>query len=174
MREVIARHVDLCRSRVALRVHDDAVEDLGHTRRIPDFFLVAHHVLEQGHLFHFLETALPDRPVGRLRRDQQQRRMVPVGGLHRRHEIGDTGAVLGNHHRHLAGSARVAVGHHTAGTFMGAVPERDAGLGEKVRDRHEGRTDDPEGMGDAMHLKDFDEGFFGGHFHRVGSWAKDG
>jgi hypothetical protein len=36
------------------------------------------------HLLDFLEAALPHGLVGRLRRDQQQRRVVPVGGFHRR------------------------------------------------------------------------------------------
>jgi hypothetical protein len=92
----IARHVDLRRGRAAPGLHDHPVEHLGDARRVAHLFLVADHVLEQPHLLHFLEAALTDGLVGRLRRDQQQRGVVPVGGLHRRHEVGDAGAVLGD------------------------------------------------------------------------------
>jgi hypothetical protein len=50
---------------------------------------------------------------------------------------------------------------------VGDVPERDSGLGEKVGDRHEGGADDAERMFDAVHLKDFNECFFRGHFHYI-------
>jgi hypothetical protein len=95
-----------------LALEDHAVQHLGHAGRVAHLFLVGDHVLEQLHLLDFLEAALADGLVGRLRRDQQQRRVVPVGGLHGGDEIGDAGAVLGDHHRHLAGGAGVAVGHH--------------------------------------------------------------
>ena len=48
---------------------------------------------------------------------------------------------------------------------MGAIPELDARCREQIRDRHHGRPDDAEGMLDAMHLEDFDEGLLSGHFH---------
>ena len=48
---------------------------------------------------------------------------------------------------------------------MGAVPERDPGAGEQIRDRHHRGADDPERVFDPMHLKDFDESFFGRHLH---------
>jgi hypothetical protein len=66
--------------------------------------------------------------------------------------------------RHLARGAGVTVGHHAGIALMRAVPERDAGLGKQVRDRHHRRSDDAERMLDAVHLQHFDEGFFGGHF----------
>ena len=97
--------------------------------------------------------------------------MVPVGGFDGGHEIGDAGAILGDHHAHLAGRARVPVGHHPARSFMGAIPEGDPGLRKQIRNRHEGRSDDPEGMFDPMHLKGFHEGFFNGHLHHGGSWG---
>ena len=138
---------------------------------IAHLFLIAHHVLEQRHLLHFLEAALADGAVGGLRRDQQQRRVVPVGGLHRRHEIGDARPVLGDHHAHLAARAGEAIGHHAARAFVGAVPEGDAGLGEQVGNRHEGRADDAESMLDAVHLQNLDEGLFGGHAHGIVSFS---
>src|SRR3546814_1300300 len=49
------------------------------------------HVLEKRHLRNLLEAALTDGLVGGLRRHQQQRRVVPVGGLDRSDEIGDAG-----------------------------------------------------------------------------------
>ncbi len=76
----------------------------------------------------------------------KKRRVVPVGGFHGGHEVGDAGAVLRDHHRHFAGGAGVAVGHHAGRAFMRAVPELDPGVREQVRNRHHGRADDPEGM----------------------------
>ncbi len=160
----IARHVDLRRAGAAPGFGDHAVQDLGDAGRVADFFLVADHVFEQGHLRDFLEPALADGLVGGLRRDQQHRGVVPIGGLDRGHEVGDAGAVLGHAHGHLAGRAREAVGHHAGVAFMGAVPEGDPRLGEQVRDRHHGRPDDAEGMFDAVHLEDLNEGLFRVHF----------
>ena len=165
LRPEIARHVDLSGCRGPLGVQDHAIEHLGHAGRIAHLFLVGDHVLEQFHLLDFLETALPDGLVRGLRRDQQKRCVVPVCGLHRRHEVGDAGAILRNHHRHLAGGAGVAICHHATRSFMGAVPEGDPRFREDVGDRHEGRANDPERMFDTMHLEDFYECFFGGHFH---------
>jgi hypothetical protein len=90
---------------------------------------------------------------------------VGCGSNNSSDEIGDAGAVLSDHHSHLAGGARVAIGHHAARAFMRAVPESDARLWKEVRNRHEGRPDDAEGMGNAVHLQHFHKGFFGGHFH---------
>ena len=165
--EVVARHVDLGRGRETLGIHDDAVEDFGDAVGIAHLFLIADHVLEQRHLLDFLEAALADGAVGGLRRHQQQRRVVPVGGFHGGDEVGDAGTVLGDHHRHLAGGPGVAIGHHAARALVGAIEEGDAGLGEQIRDRHEGRADDAEGNLDSMHLQNLDEGLFGGHAHSV-------
>ena len=161
----IARHVDLGRSRGAFRLQDHAVQYFGHARRIADLFLIGDHVLEQFHLLDFLKAALTDGLVGRLRRDQQQRRVVPVGGFHRRHEVGDARAVLRHHHRHLARRAGKAVGHHAAVAFVGDVPELDARLREQVGNRHHCGTDDTERMFDPVHLQNFYKGFFSRHFH---------
>ena len=51
---------------------------------IAHLLLIADHVAEQRHLLDFLEAALADGLVGGLRRHQQHRRVVPVGGLDRR------------------------------------------------------------------------------------------
>jgi len=48
---------------------------------------------------------------------------------------------------------------------MGAIPERDAGPWEKIRDRHHGRPDNPKSVLDPVALERFDERLFGGHFH---------
>ncbi len=162
---VVTRHVDLRRGRMAPRVLDHPVQHLGHARGIAHLFLIGDHVLEQGHLFHFLKPAHADRLVGGLRRHQQQRCVVPVGRLDRCHEIGDPRPVLRNHHAHLAGRPRVAIGHHPAAALMRAIPELDPGFRKQVRDRHEGRPDDTECVFDPMHLQDFDKSFFGGHAH---------
>ena len=126
------------RRTLAFGLRDDPVQRFGHAGGIAHLFLIANHVLEQLHLFDFLEPALPDRLVGSLRGDQQKRRVVPVGGLDRRHKVGDAGAVLGNHHRHLAGSAGVAIGHHARIAFMCRVPERNPRFRKQVRNRHHG------------------------------------
>src|SRR3546814_13373249 len=67
----------------------------------------------------------------------------------RRHEAGDAGAVLGDRHRHLAAGAGIAVADQAAVGLVGDVPEGDAGLGEEIGDRHEGRADDAEAVLDA-------------------------
>ena len=161
----IARHVDLRRPREALRLGDHAGQHLGHPARVADLFLIGHHVLEELHLLDFLEAALTDRLVCGLRRDEEERRVVPVGRLHGGDEVGDARAVLGDHHRHLAGRAGVAVGHEPGGALVGGVPEGDAGGGEDVRDRHHRGANDPEGVADAVALEDLNEGFLGGHLH---------
>ena len=112
--EVIAREVDLGRGRLALGLQDHAVQHFGHAGGVTHLFLIANHVLEKGHLLNFLEAALTDGLVGRLRGDQQKRRVVPVSGFHGGHKVGDAGAVLSDHHRHLAAGAGVAIGHHPA------------------------------------------------------------
>ncbi len=165
LRPVIARHVDLRRRRKALRLGDDAVEHLRDARGIAHLFLVADHVAEQRHLLDFLEAALPDGLVRRLRRDQQHRRVIPVGGLDGGHEVRDARAVLRDAHRDLAGRARVAVAYVAAVALVRDVPERDPGFWKKIGDRHECRADDAKGMLDAVHLQDFHEGFFRRHFH---------
>ena len=144
---------------------DDAIEHLGDARRVAHLLLVADHVAEQRHLLDFLEAALADRLVGGLRRHQQHRRVVPVGGLHRGDEIGHAGPVLGDQHADLAGRARVAVAHQPAVALVGDVPERDPGAVEQVGNRHEGRADDAEGVLDPVPLQHFHEGFFGRHPH---------
>ncbi len=129
----IARHVDLRRRRQPLGLADHAVQHLGDADRIAHLLLVADHVAEQRHLLDFLEAALADGPVGRLRRHQQHRRVVPVGGLDGGDEARDAGSVLGDRHRHLAGRARVAVADQAAVGLVRDVPEGDAGLRETGR-----------------------------------------
>ncbi len=143
------------------RLRTSAVRD-----GIAHLFLVADHVAKQRHLLDFLEAALPDRLVRRLRRHQQHRRVIPVGGLDGGHEIRDARAILRNRHAHLAGRARIAVADEAAIGLVRNVPECDAGLGKQIGDRHERRTDDAEGVLDAVHLQHLHEGFFCRHLHR--------
>ena len=74
-------------------------------------------------------------------------------------------AVLADHHGHFAGRPSETVGAHARVTFVGTVPKRDARCGEQIRNRHHRRTDNAESMFDPVHLENFDEGLFGGHFH---------
>ena len=131
--------------------------------------MIANHVFKQFHLFDFLKAALTDGLVRRLRCDQQHGRVVPISGFNRCDEVGDARTVLSDGHGHFAGRACVAVRDHAAGCFMGTIPELDARSREQVRDWHHGRANDPEGVVDAVHLKDFYKGLFGGHFHSVSS-----
>ena len=107
-------------------MQDHPVQRFGDTGRVAHLFLIGDHILEQRHLFDFLKAALTDGLVRRLRCDQQQRGVIPIGGLDRRHEIGDPRAVLRHHHRHLAGGAGEAVSHHAGIAFMRRIPEGDA------------------------------------------------
>ena len=165
MRPEIARDVDLRRCAAAPRLLDHPVEHLGDAGRIANFLLIADHVLEQRHLFDFLEAALPDGLVGRLRRHHQHRRVIPVGRLDRGDEAGHARSVLRHGHRHLAGHARIAVGDQRRVALVRTVPEGDAGFRKQVGDRHHRRADDAEGMLDPVHLQDFDEGLFRRHLH---------
>ena len=171
LRPEVARYVDLRRARGAFGLHDHAVKRLGNPARVADLFLIGDTIGKKVHLFHFLEAALTDGLVRRLRRDQQHRGVIPIGRLHRRHEVRDAGAVLRDHHAHLAGGAGIAVGHHPAGGFMGAVPELDARIRENVGDRHHGGPDNAKGIVYAVHLEGFHEGFFSRHFHFGGSFG---
>ena len=161
----ITRNVDLRRGRGTLGLEDNAVERLGNPARVTDFFLIGNHVLEEGHLLDFLKTALTDGLVGGLRGHQQQRGVVPVRCLHRRDKVGNAGAVLGHHHGHLARGTGVTVCHHASVAFMRRIPEMNTRGGEQIRNRHHGRTDNTKRMFDTMHLKNFDKGLFGRHFH---------
>ena len=89
--------------------------------------------------------------------------MVPVGGLDRRHKIRNARSILCNRHGNFAGSPGVAVTDNATIALVGDVPELDACLWEQIGNRHKGGTDDAKGMFDAVHLQDFDEGFFGCH-----------
>ena len=162
----VPRDVDLCGSGPADRVLDHPVEHLRHPGRVAHLFLVADHLLEQRHLRHFLESALADGLVGRLGGYEEHRGVVPVGGLHRGHEVGNPGAVLADAHRDLAGGAGVAVAHEAGVALVRDVPEGDPGLREEVGYRHEGGADDAEDVLDAVPLENLHEGFFSRHSHR--------
>ena len=161
----IARHVDLRRRRAAAGFLDHAIQHFRNAGGVSNFLLIADDVSEKAHLLHFLEAALTDGLVCGLRGDQQQWRMVPVGGLDRRHEVGDAGSVLRDGHRHLARGARVAVGAHARVALVRAVPELDASFREQIRYWHHRRSDNAESVLDAVHLQHFHKGFFGRHFH---------
>mmetsp|Transcript_93442 Transcript_93442/g.288246 ORF Transcript_93442/g.288246 Transcript_93442/m.288246 type:complete len:209 (+) Transcript_93442:1240-1866(+) len=113
-----------------------AVQHLRDPRWIAELLLVTHAVLEHVQLLDLLEPPLADRLVGRLGRDQEQRRVVPIRGLHGRNEVGDPWTILSNHHGHIAGGAAVPVRHHAGVALVGAVPELDARCWEEVGDRH--------------------------------------
>ena len=161
----ITGNIDLGRGRSPFGLNDDPVEHFRDAGGMQHFFLVGNHLFKHGHLGDFLEATLAHGHVGCLGGHQQQRGVVPVSGFHRCHEVGDAGAVLGDHHGHLARGAGEPVGHHTGVAFMSDIPEGDACFGKKVGYRHKRRADNTKRMFDAVHLKHFDKGLFGGHFH---------
>jgi hypothetical protein len=161
----VARHIDLRRCRAAPGLLDHPVQDLRDPLGVPNLLLIADHVAEHRHLLDFLEAALADGPVRRLRGHQQHRGVVPVGGLDRGHKSGDARPVLRDRHSHLAGRPGVAVANQAGIGLVGAIPERDPGDREQIRDRHHRRADNPERMFDAVHLQDLHKGLFGRHFH---------
>jgi hypothetical protein len=131
---------------------------------VADLFLITHHIPEHRHLFHFLETALSDGLVCSLRRHKKHRCVIPVGCLYCGHKTGHAWSILGDRHAHLACCAGIAIADQAPVGFMGYIPKRDSGFGEIVRDRHECRADDAKGMLNAVHLQDFYESLFRGHF----------
>ena len=91
--------------------------------------------------------------------------MIPVRGHYGCHKICDPRPILCNGHTHFPSNPRIPVSTHAGVTFMRTVPEFDPGSGKQIRYRHHRRTDDAEGMFNAMHLQDFHKCFFGGHLH---------
>ena len=72
---------------------------------------------------------------------------------------------MGNYYGHLAGGAGQPMCHHIGIPFVADIPKGDACLGEKVENRHKGRSDIAKGVLDAVQLTDFDKGLFGRHLH---------
>mmetsp|Transcript_20641 Transcript_20641/g.48977 ORF Transcript_20641/g.48977 Transcript_20641/m.48977 type:complete len:292 (+) Transcript_20641:1265-2140(+) len=166
LRPVVSGDVDLRRRAAEQSLLDHAVQHLDDAGVVPHLLLVANAVLEHVHLLHLLKPTLAYGLVRCLRRDQQQRSMIPVGCLHGRQEVGDARPVLCDHHRHLPCCPCVAVCHHSSIALVCTVPEFDACFWEEVRDRHHGRADDAKGVLDAMHLESLHERFLRGHAHR--------
>jgi hypothetical protein len=84
--------------------------------------------------------------------------MVPIGGLFTVVTKLDAGAVLGNHHGHLLVAGPSAI--------MPVVRGRSPRIDTRIEDVEiaSWRMIMPNAS-NSMHLKCFDEGFFGGHFH---------
>ena len=136
MGPVIPWYVDLRGTASPPGFLDDAIQYFGHACRVPDFLLITNHVLEQGHLFDLLKTALANGLVCRLRRDQQHWCMVPVGTFYRGNEIGDSRAILRNGHAHFPAGPGVAIGTHAGVAFVRTIPELNARRWKQVRNRH--------------------------------------
>ena len=111
---------------------DDTVQYLCNPRRVTDLFLITDEILKDCHLLDFLKAALTDGLVGRLRRNKEQRRMIPVGRHHRSDKVCDSGAVLRDSHTHFSGGPRVTIGTHARVTFMRAVPEFNSRCREQI------------------------------------------
>ncbi|GAA5628874.1 hypothetical protein Brsp05_04173 [Brucella sp. NBRC 12953] len=169
MRPEITRNIDLRRRTAAPCLLDDTVEHFRDTGWIADLFLIADHILEQCHLFHFLEAALTNGLVGRLRRYQQHWCVVPIGSFDRGHKASHTWPILGNGHAHLACHARIAVADQGRIGLVRAIPEGDARLGKQVGNRHHRRPDNPKCMFNSMHLQDLYERFLRRHLHFSGT-----
>lgn len=161
----IARHVDLGRRACTFCLKNNPVQDFGDAGCVTDLFLIGNHVLEKSHLLNFLKTALSQGLIRRLRRNQKQRSVIPVGGFYGRNEVCDTRTVLGNHHAEFACRPGIAIGHHPARAFVRAIPKRNPRFWKQIGNRHEGRADNPKRMLNPMPLQDFYEGFLGRHSH---------
>jgi len=101
-------------------------------------------------------------------RNDDDRRVRPIGCGDGRYAIADAGAVLADHHAMAAADAGVAVGHVGGALFMDDGDEADAGGREDVHGIHEGRTHDAEHFGHAIGDQRFDERFRGRHFLHAG------
>ena len=161
----ITRDIDLCRSAATPGLENHPVQYFSYSTRIPDFLLITDHLPKHGHLLDFLKSALPDGFVRCLRGDQQHGRVIPVSGLYRSDKTGNTRTVLSDRHTHFASGTCIAVTDQPTVGFMSHIPKLDASLRKQIRDRHESRSDDAEGMFDPMSLKHLYKGLFGCHFH---------
>ena len=110
-------------------------------------------------LLRLLEAAMAHGGAARLRRDDDHRRMSPIGGGDGGHKIGDARAVLGDAHALAVADAAVAVCHVARALFMGNGNETDARRLEDVEGVHIGRSHDAEYMLHIMGDERLDEGF---------------
>ncbi len=142
--EIVARDIDLCWPALGQRDVEGAVGQLGKPVGPVHMHLVLGDLLEERHLLGLLEAAEANRAAARLRRDRDHRRMRPVGGRDRGHEIGDAGPVLGDADAVAVGHARIAVGHVGRVLLVRDADEADARRREDVERVHVGGADDAE------------------------------
>src|ERR1019366_3731925 len=109
--EIIARNVELHRPAFLHRDVECARGEFRHAARRVDVYLPFGDLGEYRHLLGFLKPAQPHRQTAGFGRDAHHRRMRPVSGGDRGHEIGDAGAVLPDAYAVLTGDARVTIGH---------------------------------------------------------------
>ena len=156
--EQVARDVDLGRPALGQRVVEAAAGQLGDAPVVADMALELGDLGKDRQLLGLLETAQAHAVGAGLRRDHHHRRMRPIGGRDRGHEVGDAGAVLRDAHALLAADPRIAVGHVAGALLVRDRDEADAGRLEDVERVHVGRADDAEDMLHAMGDERFDKG----------------
>ena len=159
--------------RLRQRHVEAAPGDLGHARRVVHVPLVLGDLGEDRQLLGLLEAAEAHAHRAGLGRDHHHRRMRPVGGCRRGHEVGDAGAVLRDAHAVAARDARIAVGHVAGALLVHGRDEADAGGREKVERVHVGRADDAEHVLDAVRDQRLHEGFAGRHLGHGGAPGMD-
>ena len=155
--EEVARNVELRRPHLEHRAIECAARQFRHARPVVHVRLVLGDLREDRQLLGLLEAAEAERHRAGFRRDDDDRRMRPVRGRGRRHEIGDAGAVLRDADAVPAGHARIAVGHVAAALLVRDRDEADAGERKQIERIHVRRADDAEDVVDALRDQRFDE-----------------
>ncbi|OEZ65410.1 hypothetical protein JANLI_04390 [Janthinobacterium lividum] len=165
--KIVARDVQLRRAHFRHGAVKAAAREFGHAGRIGDVALVFGEFLEHRQLVRFLETAQAHAHRARLRGNDHDRGMRPVGGGDGGHAITDAGAVLADDHAMAARDAGIAVGHVAGALLVHDGNQTDAGRGKDIHRVHEGRAHDTEHVGYAIGGQGFHERFGRRHLLRA-------
>ncbi len=165
--KIVARDVQLRRPHFRHGAVEAAARIFGHAGRMGDVALIFREFLEHRQLVRFLEAAQAHAHRARLRRDDDDRGMRPVGGGDGGHAIADAGAVLADDHAMAARDAGIAVGHVAGALLVHDGNQPDAGRGEDIHRVHEGRAHDAEHVGHAIGGQGFHERFGRRHLLRA-------
>ncbi|EZP35013.1 hypothetical protein BW37_04983 [Janthinobacterium lividum] len=165
--KIVARNVQLRRAHFGHGAVKAAAREFRHAGRIGHMTLILGEFLEHRQLVRFLEAAQAHAHGARLRRDDDDRGMRPVGGGDGGDAITDAGAVLADDDAMAARDAGVTVGHVAGALLVHDGNQADAGRGEDIHRVHEGRAHDAEHVGHAIGGQGFHERFGRRHFLRA-------
>jgi hypothetical protein len=157
--EIVARDVELRRPALAHGHVEAAGEQLGDPGVLADMRLKLGDAGKDRQLIGLLKAAEPHGVGPGLRSDDDDRRVGPVCGGDRGHEIGDAGAVLRDADAMPPRRPGIAVGHMARALLMHGRYEADAGGRKQIEGIHIGRADDAEHVLDALRHQGFDECF---------------